>query len=83
VNTLRAQLSFPFQTQFLQIHLNFQQQNPLKNQYFSHLSSEKYEINSIKSDSQRTFQQHQEHPPKFQYSFQLQFYLVFIEKMVQ
>ncbi len=33
------------------ICLNFQQQNPLKNQYLSHLSSENFEINSIKSDS--------------------------------
>jgi hypothetical protein len=39
----------------------FQQQNPLKNQYFSHLSSENCEINSIKSDWLRAFQQHQEH----------------------
>ncbi len=28
------------------------------------------------------FQVHQEHP-KFQYGFQFEFYLVFIEKMVQ
>jgi hypothetical protein len=36
--------------------LNFQQQNLLKNQYISHLSSENCEINSIKSDSLRAFQ---------------------------
>jgi hypothetical protein len=38
------------------------QQNSLKNQYLSHLSSENCEINSIKSDLSRAFQQHQEHP---------------------
>ncbi len=38
------------------ICLNFQQQNLLKNQYISHLSSENCEINSIKSDSLRAFQ---------------------------
>jgi hypothetical protein len=42
------------------ICLNFQQQNPLQDQYLSHLSSENCEINSIKSDSLRDFQQHQE-----------------------
>ncbi len=63
VNKLRTQLIFSFQTQFLQFFfLNFQQQNSLKNEYLSHLSSENCEINSIKSDSPRAFQQHQECP---------------------
>jgi hypothetical protein len=54
--TLRAQLIFIFfQTQFLAICLNFQQQNPLKNQYLPHFSSENYEINSIKSDLLKAF----------------------------
>jgi len=44
------------------IYLNFHPQNSLKNQYLPHLSSEHCEINSIKSDSPRAFQQHQEHP---------------------
>jgi len=39
---------------------NFQQQNPLKNQYPSYLSSENCEINSIKSDSPRASQECQE-----------------------
>jgi hypothetical protein len=43
------------------IFLNFQKQNPLKNQYLPHLSSENCEISSIKSDLLRAFQQHQEH----------------------
>ncbi len=42
------------------ICLNFQQQNPLKKQYFPHLSSETFEINSIKSDSPRALQQHKD-----------------------
>jgi hypothetical protein len=50
--------------------LNFQQQNPLKNQHFPHLSSANCEINSIKLDwglkdlvaLLRAFQQHQSHP---------------------
>jgi hypothetical protein len=64
------------------ICLNFQQQNPLKNQYLPQLNSEDCEINSIKSNSPRALQQHQEcHQIPIQ--FQFQFYLVFIEKMVQ
>ncbi len=61
LNRVWAQLKFPSKTQFLAICLNFQQQNSLKNQCLSHLSSENYEINSIESDPLRTFlQQHQE-----------------------
>ncbi len=44
------------------ICLNFLQHNPLKNQYLPHLSSENCEINSIKSDSSKAFQEHQENP---------------------
>jgi hypothetical protein len=44
------------------IYLNFQQQNPLKNQYLSHLNSENCKIKSIKSDSPSTFQEHHKHP---------------------
>jgi hypothetical protein len=64
------------------ICLNFQQQNPLKNQYLPQLNSQDCEINSIKSNSPRAFQKLQEcHQIPIQ--FQFQFYLVFIEKMVQ
>ncbi len=42
------------------ICLNFHEQNPLKNQYLSHLSSESCEINSI--DSLSACQQYQERP---------------------
>jgi len=42
--------------------LNFQQQSPLKIQYLPQLNSENSEINSIKSELSRAFQQHQERP---------------------
>jgi hypothetical protein len=44
------------------ICLNFQQQNPIKNQYLLHLSSKNCEIHSIKSYSLRAFEQYQECP---------------------
>jgi hypothetical protein len=50
------------------IYLNFQPQKSLKNQYLPHSESKSYQINSIKSCSSRSFQQHQRHipiPPKF------------------
>jgi hypothetical protein len=44
------------------ICLNFEQQNPLENQYIPHLSSKNCEIiTSVRSDLARAFQQHQEH----------------------
>jgi aryl-phospho-beta-D-glucosidase BglC (GH1 family) len=61
------------------ICLYFLEQNALKNQYLSHLELKNYEINSIKSDSLRAFDD-TKNAPKFQYNFQFQFYLVFIEK---
>jgi hypothetical protein len=42
--------------------LNFQQHNSLENQYLPHLSSGNCEMNSMKSDLPRAFQEHQEHP---------------------
>jgi hypothetical protein len=53
---------FIFPNSISAIFLNSQQQNPLMNQYLSQLSSENCEINSIRSDSLRAFQQHQESP---------------------
>jgi len=47
---------------FSAICLNFQQQNTLKNQDLSHLSSEICKTNSVKSNSPSAFQQHQEFP---------------------
>ncbi len=60
VNTLRAQLIVPPNSMFA-IFLIFHQQNLLKKQYFPHISYENCEINSIKIDASRAFQQHQEH----------------------
>jgi hypothetical protein len=48
--------------------LNFQQQKSLLNQYLPRSESKSYQINSIKSCSSRSFQEHQRHipiPPKF------------------
>ncbi len=64
----RSQLIFPSKTWFFGICLNFQQQKSLQNQYLPHSESKSYQINSIKSCSSRSFQQHQRHipiPPKF------------------
>jgi hypothetical protein len=64
----RLQLIFPSKTWFFGIYLNFQQQKSLKNQYLPLSESKSYQINSIKSCSSRSFQQHQRHipiPPTF------------------
>jgi len=59
-STLRVQQFFPSKPNFGNF-LNFQQQNPLKIHYFPFFSYENCEIKSIKFDSPRDFQQHQEH----------------------
>ncbi len=51
---------FSFPNPILAICLNFQEQNPFQNQYLPPLSSEDCEINSIKFDSSRALQYHQE-----------------------
>jgi hypothetical protein len=58
------------------ICLNFQQQNPLKNQYLSHLSFENCEINSIKSESSKAFQYQQE-CPQFPIIFSISILFIF------
>ncbi len=58
---------FSFKMQFFGIYLNFQWQKSLRKS-MSHSESKSYQINSIKSCSSRSFQQHQRHipiPPKF------------------
>jgi hypothetical protein len=57
------QLIFPSKTWFFGIYLNFQQQKLLKNQYFPQSECKSYQINSIKSCSSRSFQQHEKHIP--------------------
>jgi hypothetical protein len=64
------QVIFPSKTWFFGIYLNFQGQKSFKNQYLPHSESKSYQINSIKSCSSRSFQQHQRHIPiplKFQW----------------
>jgi hypothetical protein len=61
--------NFSFQNLiFFGIYLKFQhQKKSLLNQYLPHSESTSYQINSIKPDSSRSFQQHQRHipiPPK-------------------
>jgi len=60
-HTFGAQLIFLPNPNFA-ICLNFQQQNPLKNQYLPYISSDNCGINSIESDLPRAFQQHQKCP---------------------
>jgi hypothetical protein len=63
----RFQLISPSKTWLFGINLNFQGQKSLLNQYLPHSESKSYQINSIKSCSSRSFQQHQMHipiPPK-------------------
>jgi len=61
----RSSADFSFQNL---VYLNFQWQKSLKNQHLPHSESKSYQINSIKSCSSRSFQQHERHipiPPKF------------------
>jgi hypothetical protein len=78
----RSQLSFPSKTWFFGIYLNFQQQKSSKNQYLPHSESKSYQINSIKSWSSRSFQQHK---GTFQFlpNFQLWFNLICSEEIIQ
>jgi hypothetical protein len=57
------QVIFPYKTWFFGIYLSFQRQKSFKNQHLSHSESKSYQINSIKSCSSRSFQQHQRHIP--------------------
>jgi len=59
-NTLRAQLIFPFRTQFLLFVWFSVTKSIQKSISSTHLSSENSEINSIKFESPWAFQQHQE-----------------------
>jgi hypothetical protein len=59
---------FSFQNFVFGIYLNFQWQKSLQKQYLLHSESKSYQINSIKSCSSRSFQQHQRPipiPPQF------------------
>jgi len=76
------QLIFPSKTWFFGIYLNFQQQKSLKNQYLPPSQCKPYQINSIKSYSSRSFQQHQRHI-QFLRNVQLRFNLIFCEEIIQ
>jgi hypothetical protein len=70
-----SQLIFPSKAWFFRVYLNFQQQKSLKNQYLPHSESKSYQINSIKSCSSRSFQQHQRHIPiSLKFSAMILFY---------
>jgi hypothetical protein len=71
----RPKLFFPSKTWFFGIYLNFQWQKSLKNQYLPHSEFKSYQINSIKSCSSRSFQQHQRHIP-IPLNFQLRLNLI-------
>ncbi len=66
----RSQLIFPFKTWFFwEFIWTFSSRNHLKNQYLPHFESKSYQINSIKSGSSSSFQQHQRHiPPPSKFS---------------
>ncbi len=57
------QLIFPSKTWFFGIYLNFWWHKSLQHQYLRHSESKSYQINSIKSCSSKSFQQHQSHIP--------------------
>ncbi len=59
VNTLSAQLTYPSKPNF---HNLFEFPASKSTQYLPQFSSENCEINSIKSELSRAFQEHQEHP---------------------
>ncbi len=78
----RPQLILPSKICVFGIYLNFQRHKSLKNQNLSQSESKSYQINSIKSCSSRSFQEHQRHipiPPKYQ----LQYNLIFSEEIIQ
>jgi hypothetical protein len=77
-----SQLIFPSKTWFFGIYLNFYLQISFKNQYLPHSESKFYQINSMRSCSSRSFQQHQRHAPILR-NFQLWFNLIFDEKIIQ
>jgi hypothetical protein len=53
---IKGSTKFSFQTHFLQSAWSFNKQNPLKNQYLPHISSENCEIKSIRFYLSKVFQ---------------------------
>ncbi len=78
-----SELIFPSKTWFFGIYLNFQRQKSFKNHptfNLPHFETKSYQIDSIKSWSSTSFQQHQKHIPILP-KFQIQFNLIFSEKI--
>ncbi len=76
------QLIFPSKIWFFGIYLNFHWQKSLKNQYLSHSKSKSYQINCIKS-SHQDLSNNTKGTFRFLQSFQLWFYLIFSEEIIQ
>jgi hypothetical protein len=55
----------------------------VSHQCLPHFESKSYQVNSIKSSSSRSFQQHQRHIPQFPRNFQLWFSFNFSEEIIQ
>jgi hypothetical protein len=73
---------FPSKIWFFGIYLDFHWQKSLNIQYLPHCKPKSYRLNSIKSCSSRSFQQHQSNipiPPKFSAST----YLIFSEEIIR
>ncbi len=63
--------------------LNFQRHKSIKNQYLPHSESKSYQINSIKSCSSRSFQQHQRAHTNSSETFSYNFNLIFSGEIIQ
>jgi hypothetical protein len=77
----RPQLIFPFKTWFFGIYFEFSEAEITFKSISPTYESKSYQMNSIKSCSSRSFQQH----PLFQFlqNFQLRFNLIFSEEIIQ
>jgi hypothetical protein len=67
-NVIASATDFSFQNLIFWNLFEFSVVEIFQNQYLPHLESKSYQINSTKSCSSRSFQQHQRHipiPPKF------------------
>jgi hypothetical protein len=76
------QLIFPFKTWIFGIYLNFQWQKSLKNQYLSHFESKSYQINSS-NPAHEDLSNNTVGTVQFLRNSELQFILIFSEKIIQ
>jgi hypothetical protein len=82
VNTLRAQLIFPSRPNFCKLS-EFPTTKFTQKIILFHTLTLKIVEKNLLNLSHQEFSNNTKNTPKFQYSFQFQFYLVFIEKMIQ